>query len=84
MQTPASAGTGDNHTPGLISRPTRSRKLSEFPSKPLVWEASISDLRGSCAFEQALNLLGKSRQTREGEEGELGLCPEQGRCRSRL
>ena len=78
LWTPASAGTGGGRTPGLISRPTRSRKLSEFPSKPLVREASISDLRGSCAFEEAPNLLGKSRRTQEGEEGGLGLCPERG------
>lgn len=30
-------------------------------------------------FEQAPNLLGKSRRAGEGEEGGLGLCPEQGR-----
>lgn len=84
LRTPAGAGTGGDLTPGLISRPTRSRKLSEFPSKPLVREASVSDLQGSCAFEQTPNLLGKSRQTQEGEEGGLGLCPELGRCRSQL
>lgn len=65
--------------PGLISRPTRSRKLSEFPNNPLVREASVCDLRGSSVFEQAPNLLGKSRRAGEGEEGGLGLCPEWGR-----
>jgi len=84
LWTAAGAGTGDSRTPGLISRPTRSRKLIEFPSEPLVRVASVSDLRGSCALEQAPNLLGKSRGAGEGEERGLGLRPGQGRCHSRL